>query len=107
MFSWCGDERPFQGRLKRIGLDSVASCAIDSEWSAMKLMLPKPERKMPKQKTRKSISKRFKLTKTGKVMRRTIGMRHLKANKSKKRSRRQKQANYVTGSNAKKLKKAL
>ena len=62
---------------------------------------------MPKQKTRKSISKRFKLTKTGKILRRTIGMRHLKASKSKKRSRRQKQVNYVTGKTAKKLKKVL
>ena len=62
---------------------------------------------MPKQKTRKSISKRFKLTKTGKILRRTIGIRHLKANKSKKRSRRQKAVNYVTGKNAKKLKRVL
>ncbi|NMC36144.1 50S ribosomal protein L35 [Candidatus Beckwithbacteria bacterium] len=62
---------------------------------------------MPKQKTRKSISKRFKLTKTGKILRRTIGMRHLKASKSKKQSRRQKQVNYVTGKVAKKLKKVL
>lgn len=62
---------------------------------------------MPKQKTRKSISKRFKLTKTGKILRRTIGMRHLKANKSKKISRRQKQVNYVIGKVAKKMKKFL
>jgi large subunit ribosomal protein L35 len=62
---------------------------------------------MPKQKTRKSISKRFKLTKSGKIIRRTIGMRHLKANKSKKISRRQKQNNYVVGKTAKKLKKIL
>jgi large subunit ribosomal protein L35 len=62
---------------------------------------------MPKQKTRKSISKRFKLTKTGKILRRTIGMRHLKANKSKKVSRRQKQVNYVVGKVAKKLKKFI
>jgi ribosomal protein L35 len=40
-------------------------------------------------------------------MRRTIGMRHLKASKSKKQSRRQEQANYVTGKVAKKLKKVL
>jgi len=62
---------------------------------------------MPKQKTRKAISKRFKLTKTGKILRRTIGMRHLKASKSKKISRRQKQVNYVVGKVAKKLKKFL
>jgi large subunit ribosomal protein L35 len=62
---------------------------------------------MPKQKTRKSISKRFKLTKTGKILRRTAGMRHLKASKSKKRSRRQKQINYVIGKVAQKLKKFI
>jgi ribosomal protein L35 len=62
---------------------------------------------MPKQKTRKSIVKRFKQTTTGKIVRRTIGMRHLKANKSKKQSRRQKQINYVEGAIAKKLKKVL
>ena len=62
---------------------------------------------MPKQKTRKAISKRFKLTKTGKILRRTIGIRHLKANKSKKRNRRQKQVNYVVGKVAKKLKKFI
>jgi large subunit ribosomal protein L35 len=62
---------------------------------------------VPKQKTRKSISKRFKLTKNGKILRRTIGIRHLKASKSKKRSRRQKAANYVEGKIAKKLKRVL
>ena len=62
---------------------------------------------MPKQKTRKSISKRFKLTKTGKIIRRTIGIRHLKASKSKRVSRRQDKVNYVTGPTAKKLKKVL
>ncbi len=29
---------------ENVGLDSVASCAIDEEWAAMKLMLPKDER---------------------------------------------------------------
>jgi len=70
-------------------------------------LTPNKPIKMPKQKTRKSISKRFKLTKTGKILRRTIGMRHLKANKSKKNSRRQKQVNYVIGKVAKKMKKFL
>jgi len=62
---------------------------------------------MPKQKTRKSISKRFKLTKTGKVVRRTIGRAHLKASKSKKQTRRQEKINYVVGKIKKKLKKVL
>lgn len=62
---------------------------------------------MPKQKTRKSIAKRFQLTKTGKIMRRTIGRAHLKASKSKKQTRRQEKVNYVVGKIAKKLKKVL
>ena len=38
-------------------------------------------------KTRKSVSKRFKLTATGKVLRRKKGKRHLLQNKSRKRKR--------------------
>ena len=62
---------------------------------------------MPKQKTKKTVNKKFKVTKKGKILRRTIGMRHLKASKSKRQSRRQKQTKYVTGQKAKKLKKIL
>jgi len=62
---------------------------------------------MPKQKTRKAISKRFKVTRTGKVFRRSSGIRHLKAKKSRKRKRRQKQTKFMTGRVAKKLKKLL
>jgi large subunit ribosomal protein L35 len=40
------------------------------------------------QKTKKSIAKRFKLTATGKMMRRTPGFRHLLAAKSTKAKRR-------------------
>jgi len=39
-------------------------------------------------KTRKSIAKRFKLTGTGKLLRRTPGHRHLLRNKSVKQRRR-------------------
>jgi large subunit ribosomal protein L35 len=38
-------------------------------------------------KTRKSVSKRFKITGTGKVLRRRQGKRHLLQNKSRKRKR--------------------
>lgn len=62
---------------------------------------------MPKQKTIKSISKRFKLTKTGKVLRRKLGRSHLKTNKQKKTIRRSKLFSEVTGKIAKKLKKIL
>jgi len=62
---------------------------------------------MPKQKTRKSVKKRFKVTKTGKVIRRGAGGRHLNAKKSKKRRRRQKSPKKVEGKIAKKIKKTL
>ncbi|MEZ0385606.1 MAG: 50S ribosomal protein L35 [Verrucomicrobium sp.] len=38
-------------------------------------------------KTRKAVSKRFKITGTGKVLRRRKGKRHLLQNKSRKRKR--------------------
>jgi large subunit ribosomal protein L35 len=38
-------------------------------------------------KTRKAVSKRFKLTATGKVLRRKKGKRHLLQNKNRKRKR--------------------
>jgi large subunit ribosomal protein L35 len=39
-------------------------------------------------KTRKSVSKRFKITGTGKVLRRRAGLRHLAQGKNAKRRRR-------------------
>ena len=62
---------------------------------------------MNKQKTRKSVSKRFKLTKTGKVMRRGAANRHLKAGKSKRWARRKKIPVRVPEGFAKKIKKLL
>jgi len=62
---------------------------------------------MGKQKTRKSVLKRFRLTKTGKVLRRGSFNRHLKVKKNKKRQRRQKQWLLVPKSFAKKIKKVI
>jgi large subunit ribosomal protein L35 len=42
---------------------------------------------MPKLKTRKGVKKRFKITKTGKVLRKKAGRRHLLTKKSRKRKR--------------------
>lgn len=42
---------------------------------------------MPKQKTRKSVAKRFKLTGRGKLKRTTAGRGHLLSGKSRKRKR--------------------
>ena len=62
---------------------------------------------MGKLKTRKSITSRFRITKTGKVLRRQGFRRHLKANKSKKRLTNLKKVVELKGFYAKKIKKAL
>ncbi len=62
---------------------------------------------MPKQKTRKSITRRFRVTKKGKVLRRQAFARHLKSNKSQKRLRNLRRTKEVTGFYAKKIRKIL
>ena len=62
---------------------------------------------MPKQRTRKSAAKRFKLTKTGKILHRSHYLRHKRAKKSKRQIRRLKQTKLVKGRYEKKLKKML
>ena len=62
---------------------------------------------MPKIKTRKSLIKRFRITKTGKVLHRQGFRRHLKAGKSRKHLRNLKQLKQLKGFYAKKIKKAL
>lgn len=47
---------------------------------------------MPKVKTKKIVSKRFKITATGKVMHNVQGARHLRRKKSGSRKRRQDKA---------------
>jgi len=63
--------------------------------------------KKTKQKTKKSITKRFRITKNGKVIRRQSFTGHLKVKKSKKRLGRLKRPKLVTGFFAKKLKKRM
>jgi large subunit ribosomal protein L35 len=59
------------------------------------------------QKTKKSIAKRFKLTGTGKLVRRTPGFRHLLATKSSKQKRRASKDKLVADGQAHQLKRAL
>ncbi len=59
------------------------------------------------QKTKKSIAKRFKITGTGKLMRRTPGHRHLLRNKSVKQRRRAGNDKLVTPGRAADLKRGL
>lgn len=58
-------------------------------------------------KTRKSAGKRFKITKTGKVMHRRQMSSHLKRKKSKSNLRRKKVPAELTGKFAKKVKLML
>ena len=46
--------------------------------------MPKP---ISRRKTKKAVAKRFKVTGTGKIMRRQAGLRHLASSKSSKRKR--------------------
>jgi len=62
---------------------------------------------MPKLKTRKSILKRFKISKRGKVLHRLTFLRHLRAHKSKGQKARYKKLKPLTGKMAKKVKKML
>jgi len=60
-----------------------------------------------KLKTRKIVSKRFKITGSGKVLRRAQNMRHLRRRKSKKQIRAYKVPKVVTGKMAIKIKRML
>ena len=58
-------------------------------------------------KTRKSIKKRFKITKTGKVLRRAIGQDHCRAKKSGGKIRKIRKWVKLAKVDAKKIKKLL
>lgn len=62
---------------------------------------------MPKQKSRKSLVKRFKITKNGKILRKQAFRRHLKSKKTKKSLTNLKKNKRVTGFYEKKLRKAM
>jgi large subunit ribosomal protein L35 len=63
--------------------------------------------KKNKQKTRSGVAKRFKITATGKVLRRSQNMRHRRRIKSKKAIRAYRVPTEVTGKWAKKIKRML
>jgi len=62
---------------------------------------------MTKRKTRKSITKRFKITKTGKILRRPTGLDHYRAKKSGKKKRQSRKWVHLSKPEAKKIKKLL
>ena len=60
-----------------------------------------------KQKTRSGVAKRFKITATGKILRRAQNMRHRRRIKSKKAIREYRKPIEVTGAWARKIKRML
>jgi large subunit ribosomal protein L35 len=58
-------------------------------------------------KTRKSISKRFKFTKTGKILRRATGLNHYRAKKTGKKIRESRKWVSVSKNEARKIKKLI
>jgi len=62
---------------------------------------------MPKQKTRKALSKRVKVTARGKVLRNRPGASHLKSRKSPSRIRRFRKSCEVPAKMARQIKQAI
>jgi large subunit ribosomal protein L35 len=69
--------------------------------------LAKPKKVKLKLKTHKGAAKRFKLTATGKVMRRHAFARHILTSKSSKRKRRLGQASEVAAADASAVRRML
>jgi large subunit ribosomal protein L35 len=69
---------------------------------------PKPlETEVPKQKTKKAVAKRMKVTKNGKVLRHHMATGHLLAPKSPARRRRLRRSTVVVGKFAANMRKLL
>jgi len=62
---------------------------------------------MPKLKTRKGVAKRFKITKSGKIKKRSGNRGHLLSKRSTKRKRRLRKGGYVDASQTKMIRRLL
>ncbi|MEI7591747.1 MAG: 50S ribosomal protein L35 [Actinomycetes bacterium] len=62
---------------------------------------------MPKMKTHRGAAKRFKVTGTGKIMRRKAGMNHILEKKSPERKRRLNRGAELTGGDLNHVKRQL
>jgi len=62
---------------------------------------------MPKLKTRKAILKRFKVTKTGKILRRAVGQDHYRMKKSGKKKRKLRKWIELSRPEAKRMRKLI
>ena len=69
--------------------------------------MDKKEKEMPKLKTNKSVKKRFKLSKRGKLKAHKAGKRHLLTSKSKNRKRKLRKTTVIEGKIGKTTKKLL
>ena len=62
---------------------------------------------MPKLKTNKSAAKRFKVTKSGKLKKRSANRGHILGKMSRKTKRKLRQSSYVSAADAKKIRRLL
>lgn len=62
---------------------------------------------MPKLKTKKSVQKRFKITKSGKVKRSRSGKRHILTKKSRKRKRNLRRLGLASKGEARMIKRLM
>jgi len=62
---------------------------------------------MPKLKTRKAVIKRFKVTRTGKILRRAVGQDHYRMKKSGKKKRKMRKWIHLSRPDAKKIRKLI
>lgn len=65
------------------------------------------EQVMPKLKTNKSAAKRFKITKTGKIKKRSANRGHILGKMSRKRKRKLRQSSYLDSVEVKKIRRLL
>ena len=63
--------------------------------------------KSTKRRSKRSLTRRVKVTPTGKVIRRTQNMRHLRSNKSKAQIRRMKAVKFLSKGTGRRIKKIL
>jgi len=62
---------------------------------------------MPKLKTRKGVAKRFKITKSGKIKKRSANRGHLLTGRTTKRKRKLRKSGYLTNTEAKMIRRLL
>ena len=62
---------------------------------------------MPKLKTNKGVAKRLRLTKSGKLKKRSAGRRHMLGTKTRKEKRQLRRSSYISKTDARKLRRLL